>query len=364
MRILVCLWDFFGGGAERVAVLLANALADEGADVTLYCALNEGPNLGFLSPRVHLKLSPGKGQLAYFNGLRALVHDLQPDIVQSHLTTRNVMAMVAHLITKGRQSRRVFCVEHGEIDKAMTHIKSKGRALLFQTARFLYPLAHTVLCVSQNVKQSVDRFVWPFKANTVVMDNPVVFQNMIDMSYLAPQHPWLVDKTMKTLVTMGRLEAQKNHLLLIDAIHALRKTTNARLIIFGEGTLRREIEAKVVALGLSEYVQLPGYTQNPFSALRHSDLFVLSSEWEGLPTVAIEALACGVAVVSTDNSTGIRQILANHAAGLVVPKDDPGALAAAIEQQLAKPTDANVLSQQVRQYEAGFIARKHMALYE
>ena len=110
----------------------------------------------------------------------------------------------------------------------------------------------------------------------------------------------------------------------------MRKTTEARLLILGEGEDRPQLEELIASLGLTDHVKLPGFVSNPFAVLSRAAVFVLSSRWEGLPTVLIEAIACGTPVVSTDCPSGPREILQKGRYGRIVPTEDSPALAAAI----------------------------------
>jgi glycosyltransferase involved in cell wall biosynthesis len=114
----------------------------------------------------------------------------------------------------------------------------------------------------------------------------------------------------------------------------LRNKAAARLIILGEGEERGRLEALIEASGLSGDIDLHGFVENPYAYLSRADAFVLSSRWEGLPTVLIEALACGCPVVATDCPSGPREILQGGRYGALVPVGDAAALCAAMAQVL------------------------------
>lgn len=181
----------------------------------------------------------------------------------------------------------------------------------------------------------------------------------------AADHPWLhEDRSVITLVSLGRLEPQKNYELLIDAFSLLSPSLPCRLLVFGEGSLRDSLEQQISVAGLDNVIELPGYAENPFAVLHAADLFVLSSNWEGLPTVAIEALACGTRVVSTDNSTGIREIISSREAGALVDCGDAQALATAIAQVLESPDPGPTLATLTDKYRDTAVAEEHLALYD
>jgi glycosyltransferase involved in cell wall biosynthesis len=119
-------------------------------------------------------------------------------------------------------------------------------------------------------------------------------------------------------------------------------------MILGEGPDRPALQAEINALGLGARVALPGFDPNPFRYLARARLFVLSSAWEGLPGVLIQAMACGTPVVSTDCPSGPREVLENGRLGPLVPVGDAEALAAAIGRTLDQPLPAATLSSEAK----------------
>jgi glycosyltransferase involved in cell wall biosynthesis len=136
---------------------------------------------------------------------------------------------------------------------------------------------------------------------------------------------------------VGRLSAQKNFRLLIDAFALVRQDHDARLVILGEGIDRATLEAQVRQHGLQEAVSLPGFLDNPYGCMARAAVFALSSDFEGLPTVLIESLALGTPVVSTDCDSGPREILRGGTLGELVPVGDVHGLARAIAGALTNP---------------------------
>ena len=127
---------------------------------------------------------------------------------------------------------------------------------------------------------------------------------------------------------MGRLSPEKNHALLLHAFARLRAgRSGVRLAILGEGSERAQLENLRDELGLADRVLLPGWVDNPHAWMARAALVALSSDWEGLPTVVIEALACGCPVVATDCCHGPREILDHGRYGRLVPVNDVSAFA-------------------------------------
>jgi glycosyltransferase involved in cell wall biosynthesis len=133
------------------------------------------------------------------------------------------------------------------------------------------------------------------------------------------------------------LTRQKDFPTLIRAFAKVRQCRSARLMILGEGEERPHLEALTQELGLTDDVALPGFRENAMTYMAKSALFVLSSAWEGLPTVLIEALATGTQVVSTDCPSGPREILQEGRLGALVPVGNAAALSEAIVNGLDQP---------------------------
>jgi glycosyltransferase involved in cell wall biosynthesis len=364
VKVIIAVRNFKGGGAERVSVNLANALAEIGNQVKIYTETNEGPYFEMISPLVEVVRPERLRAWSYVVGLRKLIKHWQPDVVQSHQTMRNVLSIIAHKTTANRNGRAIYCLEHGDMGLLYENGKTIRDTIVYYAAVVSYPLADRIIAVSDNVKHSVEKFIRPFHAKLITYDNPVVFPKMQKLQEATPSHKWLRSKTTKTVVSIGRLEDQKNYALLIDAFYIVSQKMACQLIIYGEGSLRANLEAQIAKLGLQDRVSLPGFTKNPFAEYKNADLFVLSSVWEGLPTVAIEALACGVCVVSTDNSQGVREVVCDPQAGCIVKNNDPLLLASAIEDYLKRGRQEAKLLKFVVRFDAVEIARKHLLLYQ
>jgi glycosyltransferase involved in cell wall biosynthesis len=162
------------------------------------------------------------------------------------------------------------------------------------------------------------------------------------------------------ILSVGTLKEQKDHATLIRAFALLPMTLNAKLTILGEGGLRSELEALVQQLGLQGRVALPGFEVDPYPWYQTADLFVLSSRWEGFGSVIVEALECGVPVVSTDCQSGPAEILENGRIGNLVPIQDPEALAASISEALKNPIDRNLLINRARDFSVSSIADQYL----
>jgi glycosyltransferase involved in cell wall biosynthesis len=204
--------------------------------------------------------------------------------------------------------------------------------------RLLYPLADRIVAVSTGVADDLSEIIGIPRPRIEVIYNPVVTPEVLALSQESIEHPWFQPGQPPVILGIGRLTKAKGFSALIHAFSAIRKNKlPARLIILGEGDERSKLEQLILQLSIETEVLLPGFHQNPYFFLRNSSVFVLSSLWEGLPTVLIEALACGTPIVSTDCPSGPCEILENGKWGTLVPVANENALVTAIQNTLTTP---------------------------
>jgi glycosyltransferase involved in cell wall biosynthesis len=151
-------------------------------------------------------------------------------------------------------------------------------------------------------------------------------------------HPWFAPDQPPVILGVGRLTAQKDFVNLLRAFAIVKQSRPSRLVILGDGPERAALGDLIDRLDLVSDVDMPGFDANPYSYMSRAAVFVLSSAWEGLPTVLIEAMACGTPVVATDCRSGPAEILVGGRFGELVPVGDAAALAAAILRTLERPS--------------------------
>jgi glycosyltransferase involved in cell wall biosynthesis len=203
--------------------------------------------------------------------------------------------------------------------------------------RRAYPNADAIVAVSDGVADDLATLLGIDRIRISRIYNPVVTPRLSILAERPLNHPWFAPTQPPVVLGAGRLIKQKDFVTLIHAFSIVHKRRPARLLIIGEGDDRQSLQALVKQLGLEADVALPGYVENPFQYMRRAAVFVLSSRWEGLPTVLLEAMACGTPVVSTDCPSGPREILEGGRHGMLVAMGEPLLLARAIETQIEGP---------------------------
>ena len=161
----------------------------------------------------------------------------------------------------------------------------------------------------------------------------------------------VVRQSHGNLITVGRLSPQKNHALLIRAYAQIaEKHPDRQLLLYGKGELQAALSQLICRLGMTEHICLQGATDDVAGALSEAGVFVLSSDYEGMPNCLMEALAAGVPSISTDCPCGGPRALIRHEQnGLLVPVGDEAALAAAMDRLLSDPAYAEKLGAAARE---------------
>lgn len=338
MKILFLTSAMNRGGAERVAATLCNAWAERGQAVTLVATYSgRGPceyplaeSVEFVHLVDHVPAGGGRllGYPARLRALRRLVRERAPDVVIAFLTSVNFAAILATR-TLGVP---VFACERTD-PAASTDFPFWTRLL----CRALYPLADRVIVQTDSTARSMHRLV-PRARHVAVISNPIP-----DALLALPARPAPAGGRRR-LVSMGRLSAEKRMDHLIEAFASLAtQHPDVDLWIWGEGSLRGQLERQVHAAGLADRVFLPGSTDTPWQEMARGELFVLSSAFEGFPNVMLEAMALGLPCIAYDCPSGPRELSEDGQAAVLVPSGDRQRLREQIDRLLGDATQRATL---------------------
>jgi glycosyltransferase involved in cell wall biosynthesis len=338
-RLALYLPNLDGGGAERMMVNLANGFLRWEVKVDLVLAAAQGPYLEEVRADVRIIDLASAGVLA---SLPKLVHYLRRERPDALLATLNHASVVALL------ARRLAGVPTRVVNRESNMlfpgaVQSPKRKALREAVRRTYPWADAHIAVSQGVANDLKRFVSLPAERVYTIYNPVVTETLSEKACAPLQHPWFAAGEPPVILGVGRLTPQKDFSTLLRAFAAVRRTRPARLVILGEGGERGTLEELAAELGVAADVELPGFADNPFAYMARASVFVLSSRFEGLPGVLIQAMACGCPVVATNCPSGPSEVLVDGRYGPLTPVGDPAALAAAILKTLADPPPRELL---------------------
>ena len=357
-RLLIMTHNMQGGGCERVISVLANRFLLSGAEVLL-CTEHAGPCAYELAPGVErIELSGnqrmrGKDILPVYLALRRLVCSRRPDVILALPEKVNVWT-VLFLLGTG------IPVVVSERNDPARHPESRLKRIL---RRLVYPFCDGFIFQTEAQRAYFGKSI---RARGTVLDNP----------FEAKDPPSRREHPRPRILAAGRLHAQKGFDLLIDAFRAVAdRIPDWDLVIFGEGEERTRLEERVGQAGLAKRVSLPGRTEDLAGEIAASDVFVLSSRYEGMPNALIEAMCGGLACIAADCPCGgPAAMIADGMNGLLVPAEDPAALSAALRRlcgdaalrkrlglaatELRSRFDAKTVTEKWREYLDEIIAQK------
>jgi glycosyltransferase involved in cell wall biosynthesis len=324
-----------GGGAERVTVNLVQGMTTRGLAVDLVLATASGPFLAHLPPAARLVDLRAGRVLKSVLPLARYIRRERPRVVVSSMSHANMAALWAARLA--RRGTPVVVTEHNTMSQTAQQESVLERGMWPRLMRTFYPWAASVVAVSRDAADDFARTAGVPRERVEVVYNPVITPDLLERARQAPDHPWFAAGQPPVILGVGRLTRQKDFPTLLRAFAVVRRAHEARLVILGEGEDREALLVLARELGISDSVDLPGFRENAVAYMAASRMFVLSSAWEGLPTVLIEALAAGTQVIASDCPSGPREILQDGRLGTLVPVGDATALAAAMQTRLVRP---------------------------
>lgn len=321
MKITFFIGGLSGGGAERVTCNLASFLAVRGHEIEVLTMSDDKPSYTIDSKvqRISLLVSTERKNFIYNSVLRLyrFIKHLRKSKVDAYvvmLPVTTIMLLRLRWLIKAKiiAAERVDPSQYPVIkQKQLKSVARKADGWVFQTEE------------ERNWYGDSTR-----KAKVSIIPNA------INPDFIKPAY---VGERQLTIVTAGRLTRQKNHRFLIRAFAKIcSKYPEYKLIIYGDGHLKEELQYTAKVLGVDDRIQLPGYTINIGEKIKDASLFVLSSDYEGMPNALMEAMALGLPCISTDcDGGGAKFLIENEKNGLLVPKGNIGLLAAAMDKMLS-----------------------------
>lgn len=266
--------------------------------------------------------------------LHGIIQREKPDLIVSILVNSNIIVLLNKYLFK--IDIPICCSDQNTISK---EVKSLRYPFFYKMLiRHLYRKSDYNIAVSEGAKSDLSKYCGLPKNKIITIYNAVDTDKVRRESNEKLENDLeeiLRDRNTKKIVTSGRLTEQKNHELLIRAYKKIKDRSNTKLLIVGQGEKKAELQALANRLGIGDEVLFLGWRKNPFNIIAQCDLFVLSSNWEGLPLVIIEAMSLGTPVISTDCPSGPREILEDGKYGILVKPKDENKLADAITELIS-----------------------------
>lgn len=351
-KILMVIDSLGAGGAEKVALNLASALQQEHYHIDII-TIDEIVSYEVDKEISLFSLDFKKGLFDYYRyrkKLHKMVDDLQSDdayemiIVHLQKSTR---------LMRGYQHKRLVNVVHSTLSQASLFNRHGLRKYLkVGRLKRIYD-GLNIVAVSNGIAEDIKKI-------GITPNSLSVIYNPVDVNELAQkaEEPSGCKCDDDYIVYVGRLAASKRH---DRALEAYKKSGIAEsFLIVGEGDMRENITSQIRSFGLEERVKLCGFQSNPYAIIKKAKLLVLSSDYEGLPTVLIEALSLGVPVVSTDCPSGPREILGEYMPASLVPLDDIDALASAMKEHVEN--SPSISEELIKRFDSATIAKRYLSL--
>jgi len=358
MKITVIVARYAITGVPLAQARMASALAARGNEVDLIIGyVAEGLAVPeFYAVRV-IHFNRPKARNILFDLIGYLRRE-KPDVIFSAEDHLNAITIAAAIFSCSKA--KITCSSRVNPFDTYSNNPFSKRWFLKQIMSTLMWRATALTCVS---KAMVEQY------RTIFRNAPhICVYNIVDTPAVRARtaepvvHTWFTDKSVPTLVAAGQLGPWKGFSDLIKAVHIVTQEQPVRLMIFGEGEQRAELQAQIDRLGLSDHVRLEGHVLNPIKYFAHADVFVLSSLLEGMPSVLIEAMMAGCTPVATDCPTGPREILESGRYGYLVPVQNPEALAAGIVNALRSPVHPEVLAEAIKPFQEDTVLAEHFRL--
>lgn len=364
-KVMFFLPQLGGGGAEMNAVRLASGLLDAGITPIYVVARGHGSYEYLLPKNVEViildtgRINSSRLRLIRSPGMLAqLIDERRPDVlcpvmVSPALSSLSAMRRTRHKPTTILSIQNSLSVSHEQQPELLSRVE-------LQLIRRQFPAFDGAIALSGGVAAELRRIVPALRDKVVVIPNigmPLPVQIAEAMMLNQPK-----TGSNCTLLACGRLAKQKDYHTLFQAFTHL-SGTNLQLNILGDGDLRQSLMRLTQDLGIADRVAFLGFQQDPFSHMRRADIFVLSSRWEGFGNVLVEAMAMGTPVVSTDCPHGPAEIIKDNQTGLLVPTENPKALAAALQRLIDNPDLRMQLGQAGQKRAQDFSASQISAVY-
>lgn len=324
-NILFIIPSLSGGGAERVLVHILKRLNREKFRLHLVLFEHKGEYLNELPQDVIVYDLKKRNRFDFLKLIFLLAYKIypaiRPDLVVSFLEYANIVALSARMLSRVKPAMIVS--ERSYLSISLKQKRTKGLRIFL--ARKLYSKADRVLTVSHQAAKDLAQ------SYCLDIDKIKTIYNGVDLDFIDQladkEHTRTSERSALTIMACGRLTAPKNYPLLLKAFAQIQKETEAVLLILGQGEQEAYLRQFSQQLNIDDKVTFLGFQENPYAYMARSDLFVLSSSWEGFPNVVLEAMACKVPVIATRCPSGPDEIITDGVNGLLVEVNDVDALA-------------------------------------
>ncbi len=359
-KITIFIQNLDGGGAEKVIVNLIKSFIKRNIEIDLILAKAEGVLIKELPTKVRI-INLNKNSILYsIPDLIKYIKNEKPEVILSTLDHVNVATIIARKLSKidSKLILRLSSTITADI-KNNTFIK---RIILPHLIKILYPLADRIIAISKETYNDLQKIVKINPQKVKIIYNPIDISEISSKANEEVSHPWFNKGEPPVIISAGRLNKAKDYPTLLKAFSIVHKKLPSRLMILGKGEEENNLKKLAYKLRIEKDFYLKGFEENPFKYMKRASVFVLSSKWEGLPNVLIEALALKIPIVSTNCKSGPSEILENGKWGRLVEVGDYHAMAEAIIETLnsKRKIDQNELNEYLKIFDINNVSENYI----
>lgn len=350
-----------GGGAEKVAVNLANHFADSDYSVDLVVFKLIGPYQSLVNKKVNLvNLSVSRTRYVFFR-IRKYLRTNREARVLSVIRDANIFVGFA---AYGLKIKRLAFREANTMN-AIDNSPQPKKSIYKFLMKVAYKRADRIISNSEDTKTDLVKSKIIPEEKAIVIRNPVLDPSFIELKSEKLHDPWFLDEGTKVILSVGRLHRQKNFSFLISVFKEVHEINScSRLVIVGEGEEKQRLFDLIKTEGLSEVVRIIEFQKNIYPYYENADVFALTSEWEGFGNVLVEALSVGLPIVSTNCPGGPKMVLENGKYGELVPLGDKKAYVKALLAALENPIKRQESINYAHHYSVEKVAREYLKVMD
>lgn len=361
MKIVFILPDLRAGGAEKVCINLATDWISRGHSITFVLMNKKGEYLKNISDKIEIISLKKKKLRQIFFPLITYLKNNKPDVILAQmwpLTSITVLAWLASF-KKGK----LFLVDHVHLSSSIEQEIFFPKKVFKLIVKLTYLFANKIIVVSNGVKRDLVEISKKLDEKIKVIHNPLIQKDIdkIKNKKILRKKIW-GDGVKYRILSVGSLKVQKDHFNLIEAFSLLKLPKKSKLLIIGNGPLKKKLIKFVKFKKLNKKVFFINFDSNLQKYYETADLFVSSSKWEGFSNVIAESLGYGLPVVSTNCKSGPSEILKRGKYGELVPIENSKQLALAIQKNLKKKHDKKLLIRRSKDFAISKISKRYLNL--
>jgi len=349
------------GGIGRNTLRIADELKNQGYQVDLVVTKLKGVYVEDVPSDLNVVDLKSRRVLTSIFKLISYLKNEQPNIFISANNLPNIISILSKILSKSKVKMIISIRTH--LSSQFNHHNTLKNKIIMYLAKLFYPKSDVIVAVSKGVAEDAVKLINLDKDKIKVIYNPIVSDDINVKKDKKITETWFDLEKTPVIISAGRLTKQKDYYTLIDAFKILRSKRMIKLIILGEGEEKEKIWNYIKINHLEDDIKLKGFVNNPYPYIKKSNVFVLSSQWEGFGNVVAESLAVGTPIVSTDCPSGPAEILDFGNFGKLVPVGNSQKMADSIESILLSSVNHKKLIQRSKVFSVANAANEYEKLW-